>query len=149
MSWPWMPSSPNEMMPPRSSPTSTASSIPIGCGHQSSPTRRPGDPLTLAQGGVIAAFKDTLLVGQGPRLAGLDPNDGDVRWEVAVGTPRGTNEVERLADLVAQQLGLSTTQTTLSSLPKGTYYWRIIIHGGTGPDSWQLPYDPYEEIVIN
>jgi len=64
-------------------------------------TRRPGDPLTLAQGGVIAAFKDTLLAGQGPRLAGLDPNDGDVRWEVAVGTPRGTNEVERLADLVA------------------------------------------------
>ena len=28
--------------------------------------RRPGDPLTLSQAGVIAAFKDTLLVGQGP-----------------------------------------------------------------------------------
>ena len=63
--------------------------------------RRPSDPLTLAQGGVIAAFKDTLLVGQGPRLAGLDPNNGEVRWEVPVGAPRGTNEVERLADLVA------------------------------------------------
>lgn len=62
--------------------------------------RRPSDPLTLAQGGVIAAFKDTLLVGQGPRLAGLDPNTGDVRWELTVGSPRGTNEVERLADLV-------------------------------------------------
>jgi outer membrane assembly lipoprotein YfgL len=62
--------------------------------------RRPGDPLTLAQGGVITAFKDTLLVGQGPRLAGLDPNNGDVRWELTVGSPRGTNEVERLADLV-------------------------------------------------
>ena len=35
--------------------------------------QRPGDPLTLAQPGVIAAFKDTLVVGQGPRLAGLDP----------------------------------------------------------------------------
>lgn len=62
--------------------------------------RRPGDPLTLAQGGVIAAFKDTLLVGQGSRLAGLDPNNGDVRWEFTIGSPRGTNEVERLADLV-------------------------------------------------
>jgi outer membrane protein assembly factor BamB len=62
--------------------------------------RRPGDPLTLAQGGVISAFKDTLLVGQGPRLAGLDPNNGDVRWEITIGSPRGTNEVERLADLV-------------------------------------------------
>ena len=63
--------------------------------------RRPGDPLTLAQAGVLAAFKDTLLVGQGPRLAGLDPMNGNVRWELPVGSPRGTNEVERLADLVA------------------------------------------------
>jgi outer membrane assembly lipoprotein YfgL len=63
--------------------------------------QRPGDPLTLAQGGVLAAFKDTLLAGQGARLAGLDPNNGNVRWEVTIGSPRGTNEVERLADLVA------------------------------------------------
>ena len=62
--------------------------------------RRPGDPLTLAQAGVIGAFKDTLLVGQGARLAGLDPLNGNVRWEVTIGSPRGTNEVERLADLV-------------------------------------------------
>jgi outer membrane protein assembly factor BamB len=63
--------------------------------------QRPSDPLTLAQGGVIAAFKDTLLAGQGPKLAGFDPRNGDVRWEVTVGSPRGTNEVERLADLVS------------------------------------------------
>jgi outer membrane assembly lipoprotein YfgL len=63
--------------------------------------QRPGDPLTLAQGGVIAAFKDTLLAGQGPRLAGINPNNGDIRWEVTIGSPRGANEVERLADLVA------------------------------------------------
>ncbi len=62
--------------------------------------RRSGDPLTLAQRSVIGAYKDTLLVGQGPRLAGLNPNDGSVRWEVAVAAPRGTNEIERLADLV-------------------------------------------------
>lgn len=63
--------------------------------------QRPGEPLTLAQGGVLAAFKNTLLVGQGPRLAGLDPLNGNVRWEVPVASPRGTNEVERIADLVA------------------------------------------------
>ncbi|KNZ32110.1 MAG: membrane protein [Methylibium sp. NZG] len=62
--------------------------------------QRPGDPLTLSQSGVIAAFKDTLVVGQGPRMAGVDPLRGTVRWEVPVATPRGTNEVERLADLV-------------------------------------------------
>ena len=62
--------------------------------------QRPGDPLTLSQAGVLAAFKNTLLVGQGPRLAGVDPARGTVRWEVPLATPRGANEVERLADLV-------------------------------------------------
>ena len=61
---------------------------------------RPGDPLTLQQTGVITAFKDTLVVGQGPRMAGLDPNTSTLRWEVPLGSPRGANEVERLADLV-------------------------------------------------
>lgn len=63
--------------------------------------RRPGDPLTLSQAGVLAAYKDTLLVGQGPRLAGIDPLRGVLRWEVPLAAPRGTNEVERLADLVS------------------------------------------------
>jgi outer membrane protein assembly factor BamB len=62
--------------------------------------QRPGDPLTLSQQGVLLPVGDTLLVGQGPRLAALDPLRGTVRWEVPVASPRGTNEVERLADLV-------------------------------------------------
>jgi outer membrane protein assembly factor BamB len=62
--------------------------------------RRGGEPLTLAQPGVVAAFKNTLLVGQGQRLTGVDPTSGNVRWEVALANPRGTNEVERVADLV-------------------------------------------------
>ena len=62
--------------------------------------QRPGDPLTLAQSGVLAAFKNTLVVGQGPRMAGVDPTAGTIRWEVPIGAPRGANEVERLADLI-------------------------------------------------
>jgi len=62
--------------------------------------KRPGEPLTLAKAGVLSAYKDTLIVGQGPRLAGVDPLKGQLRWEASVATPRGTNEVERLADLV-------------------------------------------------
>lgn len=62
--------------------------------------QRPGEALTLAQPGVLAAFRDTLLVGQGPRLTGVDPLRGSVRWDAAMAQPRGTNEVERLADLV-------------------------------------------------
>jgi outer membrane assembly lipoprotein YfgL len=62
--------------------------------------QRPGDPLTLQQTGVLLAFNDTLVVGQGPRLVGLDPLRGSTRWDIAAASPRGTNEVERLADLV-------------------------------------------------
>jgi len=63
--------------------------------------RRPGDALTLAQAGVITSYKDTLVVGQGARMAGVDPLKGSLHWEASVANPRGTNEVERLADLIA------------------------------------------------
>jgi len=63
--------------------------------------RRPGDALTLAQAGVITSYKDTLVVGQGARMAGVDPLKGSLQWEASVANPRGTNEVERLADLIA------------------------------------------------
>jgi outer membrane protein assembly factor BamB len=66
--------------------------------------QRPGDPLTLADSGVIAAFKNTLVAGQGPRMAGIDPISSAVRWEVPIGSPRGANEVERLADLIGPAL---------------------------------------------
>jgi outer membrane protein assembly factor BamB len=66
--------------------------------------QRPGDALTLAQGGVIAAHRNTLLVGQGARLAAVDPLRGTLTWDVAMASPRGTNEVERLADLLGPLL---------------------------------------------
>jgi outer membrane protein assembly factor BamB len=62
--------------------------------------QRPGEPLVLKQAGVLLAFKNTLLVGLSGRLAGLDPNTGVIRWESAIATPRGTNDIERLVDLV-------------------------------------------------
>lgn len=62
--------------------------------------QRPGDPLTLAQSGVLVPFKNTLIVGQGPRMVGIEPTQGTVKWDVTVGSPRGANEIERLADLV-------------------------------------------------
>lgn len=62
--------------------------------------QRPSDPLSLAQPSVLAAYRNTLLVAQGPRLAGVDPLRGTLQWETALATPRGGNEVERLADLI-------------------------------------------------
>jgi outer membrane protein assembly factor BamB len=82
------------------------------------PLQRPGDALTLAQPGVLLAVRNTLLVGQGPRLAGVDPLRGSVLWEVPMASPRGTNEVERLADLVGPALRLGD-QGLHARLPVG------------------------------
>lgn len=65
---------------------------------------KPGDALTLAHPSVVAAYKNTLLVAQGQRLTALDPLRGTVSWEASMASPRGTNEVERLADLIGPLL---------------------------------------------
>jgi outer membrane protein assembly factor BamB len=58
------------------------------------------EPLVLSKAGTILAVGDTLVVGQGGRLVGLNPDNGSIRWEVPIASPRGTNDVERLVDLV-------------------------------------------------
>ena len=100
--------------------------------------QRPGDPLTLAQSGVLAAFKNTLIVGQGPRMAGLEPTQGAVKWDVAVGSPRGANEIERLADLVGPPVRVGDTVCARSfqaavgcvNAERGTSAWSKNV-GGT------------------
>ncbi|MBL8389614.1 MAG: outer membrane protein assembly factor BamB [Hydrogenophaga sp.] len=62
---------------------------------------RPGEPLVLRQAGVLLAVGDTLVAGLSGRLVGLNPGNGSPRWEVQIANSRGTNEVERLVDLVA------------------------------------------------
>ncbi|NMM77846.1 outer membrane protein assembly factor BamB [Rhodococcus sp. SRB_17] len=62
---------------------------------------RPGEPLVLRQPGVLIAVKDTLVAGLSGRLVGLSPDTGAVRWEAPLASPRGTNDVERLVELVA------------------------------------------------
>lgn len=61
---------------------------------------RPGEPLVLRQSGVLLAVGDTLVAGLSGRLVGLNPANGTPRWDVQVANSRGTNEVERLVDLV-------------------------------------------------
>jgi outer membrane protein assembly factor BamB len=64
--------------------------------------QRPGEPLVLRQSGVMLAVGDTLVVGLSGRLVGMSPVSGTVRWEVPIASPRGTNDVERLVDLVGR-----------------------------------------------
>ena len=62
--------------------------------------QRPGEPLVLRQSGVMLAVGDTLVVGLGGRMVGINPLNGTARWEAPIATPRGTNDVERLVDIV-------------------------------------------------
>lgn len=63
--------------------------------------QRPGEALVLRQAGVLLAVGDTLVAGLSGKLVGLNPLNGSVRWEAPIAAPRGTNDVERLVDLVA------------------------------------------------
>lgn len=64
---------------------------------------RAGDiPLSVYQSSVMLAVGDTLVVGISGRLVGLNPLTGSVRWEAPIATSRGTNDVERLVDLVGR-----------------------------------------------
>jgi outer membrane protein assembly factor BamB len=64
--------------------------------------QRPGEPLVLRQSGVMLSVGDTLVVGLSGRLVGMNPANGAIRWEVPIAAPRGTNDVERLVDLVGR-----------------------------------------------
>jgi len=63
---------------------------------------RPGEPLVLRQSGVLTAVGDTLVAGLSGRMVGFNPDNGTVRWEAPLASPRGTNDVERLVELVGR-----------------------------------------------
>ncbi|MFY3383969.1 outer membrane protein assembly factor BamB [Paracidovorax sp. MALMAid1276] len=64
--------------------------------------QRSGEALILRQAGVLRAVGDTLVVGLSGRMVGLNPDNGTVRWEAPIASPRGTNDVERLVELVGR-----------------------------------------------
>lgn len=102
--------------------------------------QRPGEPLVLRQAGVLLAVGDTLVVGQGGRLAGLNPGNGSIRWEAPVGVTRGTNDVERLVDLVgpASRVGDSVCVRAFQAAAgcvdaaRGTVLWTRPAKGAEG-----------------
>ena len=62
--------------------------------------QRPGDPLVLKHAGVLMPVGDTLVAGLSGRLVGINPTTGALRWDAPIATPRGTNDLERLVDVV-------------------------------------------------
>lgn len=101
---------------------------------------RTGDPLVLSQPGTLTAVGDTLVAGLSGRLAGLNPDNGAVRWEVPVATGRGTNEVERLVDVLgpASRIGSSICVRAYSAAvgcvdaERGSVVWTRQTAGTTG-----------------
>ncbi len=104
--------------------------------------QRPVDPLVLRQAGLLIPVADQLLVGWGGRLVSLNPLTGAVRWETLVGSTRGTNEVERLVDVVAgasrvgNSLCVRAFQTSVSCVDgtSGRMAWSRPANGHQGLD---------------
>jgi outer membrane protein assembly factor BamB len=98
------------------------------------------DALVLQQSGVITAVGDTLLVGVSGRLVGFDPLNGRIRWDAAVATPRGVNEIERLVDLVGRvgrvgdQVCVRAFQAAVGCVnaARGTLDWTQAADGAVG-----------------
>lgn len=101
---------------------------------------RPGDALSLRQAGLLMALGDTLVAGQQGRLAGFDPNSGALRWDSVIASPRGTNEIERLVELVAgvsrqgNQLCVRAFQAAVGCVDttRGTTVWSRAAAGSAG-----------------
>ena len=101
---------------------------------------RQSEPLVLSQPGLLIAVGDTVVTGVSGRLVGLNPDNGVVRWEAPVATARGTNEVERLVDVVgpAARVGNSvcvraySTALACIDTASGTTTWTRTARGTVG-----------------
>lgn len=104
--------------------------------------QRPGEALVLRQAGVLRAVNDTLVVGLSGRLAGLNPDNGSVRWEAPLASSRGTNDVERLVELVGRtsRVGESVCARAFQSavgcvdVVRGSVVWTQRAAGADGVD---------------
>jgi len=102
--------------------------------------QRTGEALVLEQAGLLTAVADTLVVGYSGRVAGLNPLTGASRWETTLVSARGTNEVERLVDVVSgfsrdgNQLCVRAFQYAVSCLDaaSGRLLWSKSANGSSG-----------------
>ncbi len=104
--------------------------------------QRPGEPLVLRQSGVLMAVGDTLVAGMAGRMVGFNPNSGTVRWEAPIATPRGTNDIERLVELVGRtsrvgdNVCVRAFQAAVGCVEtgRGSVVWSQPANGATGID---------------
>jgi len=111
-----------------------------GSGQKLWSQQRTGDALVLKQSGILTSYQDNLLVGLSGRLVAMNPSNGVTRWEVTIGSSRGTNEVERLVDLVSGVSRVDNvicarafqTSVTCVDAQKGSNLWTRASQGHVG-----------------
>ncbi|MFM7698780.1 MAG: PQQ-binding-like beta-propeller repeat protein, partial [Limnohabitans sp.] len=104
--------------------------------------QRPGEPLVLKQNGVLLPFQNTLIAGLGGRLVAINPDNGQIVWDVAMANPRGVNDLERLVDLVATASRVNNTvcvrafqaQVGCVDVTRGALLWNRATVGVQGVD---------------
>lgn len=103
--------------------------------------RGTGDALVLRQSSVLMSFGNTLIAGIAGRLTALHPDNGAVLWEAPMAAARGTNDVERMVDLIAPATrsadGLICARAfeasvTCADARRGQVVWRSNDRGHTG-----------------
>ena len=107
--------------------------------------QRTGEALVLGRSGIVMAIGDTLVTGLAGRLVGMSPLNGKVRWEAQIANSRGTNEVERLVDLVSggsrqgNQVCVRAFQSAIGCVDgaTGSLAWSKNASGATGLDGDQ------------
>lgn len=104
--------------------------------------QRPGEALVLRQAGVLMAVGNTLVVGLSGHLVGMNPLNGNVVWDAPVATPRGTNDIERLVDLVGgvsregNEVCVRAFQAAVACVNtmRGVVSWKKVAVGSVGLD---------------
>ena len=105
--------------------------------------QRPGESLVLRQTGILLAIGDTLVAGVSGRLLGFSPANGSIRWDVPIASPRGTNDIERMVDLVGRAardgnvVCVRAFQAALGCVDaaRGSLLWTKVASGATGLSS--------------
>ena len=124
----------------------SVSAFDVATGRKLWQQQRSGEALVLGRSGIVMAIGDTLVAGIAGRLVGMNPLNGKVKWEVQVANSRGTNEVERLVDLVSgvsrqgDQVCVRSFQSAIACVDgsKGNLAWSMSASGSTGLDGDEL-----------
>lgn len=105
--------------------------------------QRQQPPLTLRAPTEMAFAGDSVLVGfPGGKLVALALSNGAARWETTVSEPKGTTEVERLADVIGKpavdgrDVCAASFQGRLicADLASGSLRWARDLSAGAGPE---------------